>query len=61
MIDIMLDATLLGEAREWTSWFMGANIPGKPMKPLFYFGGANAYFRELTQSAENDFPGYRMK
>lgn len=51
----LLDQTLLGQATELKSWFMGANIPGKAHAPLHYFGGAAGYFDELTKSLENDF------
>jgi cyclohexanone monooxygenase len=57
-IQVLLDATLLGGATQLKSWFMGANIPGKAHAPLFYFGGATAYFDELQRSADSDFPGF---
>jgi cation diffusion facilitator CzcD-associated flavoprotein CzcO len=60
-IQMLLDATLLGGASEQHSWFMGANVPGKVQAPLFYFGGATAYFDELLQSAGNRFPGFETQ
>ena len=60
-IQMLLDATLLGGATEQNSWFMGANVPGKVHAPLFYFGGATAYFDELQNSAENGFPGFETQ
>jgi cation diffusion facilitator CzcD-associated flavoprotein CzcO len=57
-IQALLDATLLGGATELQSWFMGANIPGKAHAPLFYFGGATAYFEELQRSIDSGFPGF---
>lgn len=51
----LLDQTLLGQAVELKSWFMGANIPGKAHAPLHYFGGASGYFDEIDKSIENDF------
>ncbi|MEZ5748789.1 MAG: NAD(P)/FAD-dependent oxidoreductase [Caenibius sp.] len=51
----MLDATLLGGATELRSWFMGANVEGKTHAPLFYFGGAAAYFDEVDKSLAGDF------
>jgi cyclohexanone monooxygenase len=57
-IQAMLDATLLGKGVEHHTWFLGANIPGKAHAVLFYFGGAEAYFNELQQSAERGFPGF---
>jgi cyclohexanone monooxygenase len=43
-----------------SSWFLGANIPGKQPSVLFYFGGAAAYFDELQQVADRDFDGFAM-
>lgn len=51
----LLDQTLLGQAVELKSWFMGANIPGKAHAPLHYFGGASGYFDEIDKSISNDF------
>jgi cyclohexanone monooxygenase len=51
----LLDQTLLGQATELGSWFMGANIPGKAHAPLHYFGGAAGYFEELDNSLNADF------
>ena len=57
-VQMLLDSTLLGGATELHSWFMGANIPGKAHAPLFYFGGATAYFDELQHSIDCGFPGF---
>ena len=57
LIQELLEQTLLGEAVELKSWFMGANIEGKVHAPLHYFGGAAGYFDELRESRENDFKG----
>lgn len=51
----LLDQTLLGEAVELKSWFMGANIPGKAHAPLHYFGGASGYFDEIAKSLDTGF------
>ncbi|QUT06871.1 NAD(P)/FAD-dependent oxidoreductase [Sphingobium phenoxybenzoativorans] len=51
----LLDQTLLGQAVELKSWFMGANIPGKAHAPLHYFGGASGYFDEIDKSINNEF------
>lgn len=51
----LLDGTLLGQATELKSWFMGANIPGKAHAPLHYFGGASGYFDEVDNSLSNEF------
>lgn len=48
------DATLLSTSK--SSWYMGANIPGKPRRPLVYLGGAPAY-RQICDDVVRD--GYR--
>ncbi|MGQ0696832.1 MAG: flavin-containing monooxygenase [Panacagrimonas sp.] len=56
----MVDATLLRDAARHRSWYMGANIAGKPHTVLFYFGGAGAYFDDVEHCAENGFEGFRF-
>jgi cyclohexanone monooxygenase len=51
----LLDQTLLGQATELKSWFMGANIEGKAHAPLHYFGGAAGYFDEINKSLSEEF------
>ncbi|QIX53690.1 NAD(P)/FAD-dependent oxidoreductase [Rhodococcus sp. DMU1] len=45
------DSTVLGKGEEANSWYLGANIPGKAHKILYWFGGAPAYF-DLLEEAE---------
>jgi cyclohexanone monooxygenase len=40
---------------------VGANIPGKATGPLFYFGGAPKYFREIDAAAEAGYEGFAIK
>ena len=40
------------------SWFMGANIPGKPREQLNYAGGIPQYEQELKQTLDGDFKGF---
>ncbi len=54
----VLHMTLLPEGEKVGSWYLGANIPGKPRSPLFYFGGAGAYAQKLDSVAANDFEGF---
>lgn len=56
----LLDATLLGKGLDVGTWFLGANIPGRKPSVLFYFGGADNYFKELRNSSESNFPGLRF-
>lgn len=58
-IDELFKMTVLPSDRA-RSWYLGANIPGKPQKVLFYFGGAAAYFDTIETSASNDFAGFEF-
>jgi len=42
------------------SWYIGANVPGKPVAPLFWFGGAPPYFAICNEEVDNNFPGLKM-
>lgn len=42
------------------SWYMGANIPGKPRKCLVYLGGAPAYRAKCAEVIERGWEGYRL-
>ena len=57
-MDAILDATILRQGEDVNSWFLGANMPGKPHVVLFYFGGANAYFDEIHGAADRDYDGF---
>ena len=48
--------TLMAEGDKVHSWMMGANREDKPPRVLIYFGGTNAYYDRLDQSAEAGFP-----
>ena len=48
-------ATLLPES---ATWYMGANIPGKPQVFLPYLGGLGAYRQKCDEVAENDYEGF---
>ena len=50
----LADDTLLPKAR---SWYMGANVPGKPIQLLHYFG-AIAYMEHCRESAQNNYAGF---
>lgn len=52
------EATVLPEAaKKAGSWYIGANIPGKAVRPLFWFGGVVSYFQICDGEADKDFPG----
>jgi len=50
------DATLLPRAA--TSWYLGANIPGKPAVFLPYAGGLDRYRRICDDEATRGYPGF---
>ena len=41
-----------------SSWYMGANIPGKPREALNYLGGVCAYKKEIESVRERGFEGF---
>lgn len=49
------DMTLFPQAK---SWYMGANVPGKPRVCLPYLGGAAAYRRACNDVAAQDYLGF---
>jgi cation diffusion facilitator CzcD-associated flavoprotein CzcO len=50
-------ATLFPKAN---SWYMGANVPGKPRQIMFYAGGQPAYFGKLREVAEAGYVGFQF-
>ncbi|MEV0341837.1 NAD(P)/FAD-dependent oxidoreductase [Nocardia sp. NPDC050713] len=57
-LDDVFRATLLTDGAKVGSWYLGANIPGKPRKILFYFGGGAAYRQAWEASRDNNFEGF---
>jgi cyclohexanone monooxygenase len=49
--------TLMGRAN---SWYMGANIPGKPRVFLPYIGGVDAYRRHCNAVAADNYRGFQL-
>ena len=43
------------------SWYMGANIPGKPRLFLPYIGGVGAYRDKCDEVAANGYEGFRLE
>jgi len=50
-------ATLFPKAN---SWYMGANIPGKPRQLLNYPGGLPLYLARCAECAEAGYTGFRL-
>ena len=42
------------------SWYMGANIPGKPRVFMPYTGGVGLYGEKLEEVAQGDYEGFRL-
>ena len=42
------------------SWYMGANIPGKPRVFMPYTGGVNVYGEKLAEVAAADYAGFQL-
>ncbi|ANB73723.1 cyclohexanone monooxygenase [Paraburkholderia phytofirmans OLGA172] len=51
------DASLLPEA---TSWYLGANIPGKPRVFMVYLGGGKHYKDVISTIAHNGYTGFTL-
>jgi len=43
------------------SWFMGANIPGKPRQMYLYAGGSPLYRKTCDDVASNNYEGYTLQ
>jgi cation diffusion facilitator CzcD-associated flavoprotein CzcO len=54
-VNELADATLFPQA---DSWYMGANIPGKPRVFLPYVGGVGTYRQLCTEIAEKGYEGF---
>jgi cation diffusion facilitator CzcD-associated flavoprotein CzcO len=53
------NATLLPQAS--SSWYLGANVPGKPRVFLPYAGGMNRYAEICDKIAAEDYRGFRLE
>ena len=42
------------------SWYVGANVPGKPRVFMPYVGGFDRYKRACDELAQNGYPGLRL-
>ncbi|KIW18117.1 hypothetical protein PV08_02405 [Exophiala spinifera] len=47
-------------AKETKSWYIGANVEGKRVEPLFWFGGVAPYFEECEKELTGGFPGFEF-
>jgi cation diffusion facilitator CzcD-associated flavoprotein CzcO len=53
----LAEATLFPRA---DSWYLGANIPGKPREMLSFTGGLPAYLAKCRESAERGYEGFAL-
>ena len=61
LLNDVFEATVLpAAAKKAGSWYVGANIPGKPVRPLFWFGGVLSYFEITRGEASKNFPSLKM-
>lgn len=42
------------------SWIWGANIPGKPITTMFFWGGLKNYRERVAEVVEKGFEGLRL-
>ena len=54
-VNEIADATLYPQA---TSWYVGANVPGKPRVFMPYVGGVGKYREICDQVADDDYRGF---
>jgi len=53
----LADASLFPQA---SSWYMGANVPGKPRVFMVYLGGGKAYQEAIDREAADNYPNYEF-
>ena len=57
----VFSATILAEsAGKAASWFVGANVPGNPVRPLFWFGGLPSYFEFCNAEKIAGYPSLKV-
>lgn len=60
LTDVYEGTVLPQAATKAGSWYIGANIPGKRVAPLFWFGGVVSYFKLCDEEIEKGFPSMIM-
>ncbi|WP_206517745.1 flavin-containing monooxygenase [Sphingobium algorifonticola] len=59
-LEMIYNATLLPAGVALKTWFLGANVAGKPASVLFFFGGVNAFIEAIHEVADNGMPGLQF-
>ncbi len=58
-VNMVFNATVLPQgAKDTRSWYVGANVEGKNVEPMFYFGGVAPYFAQCKKEIDEGFPGF---
>jgi cyclohexanone monooxygenase len=57
-VQMVADKTLFPQAN---SWYMGANIPGKPRLFMPYIAGVGSYRKTCEEIVANGFKGFRFE
>jgi cation diffusion facilitator CzcD-associated flavoprotein CzcO len=58
---LVFDSTLLAKASEQvSSWYIGANVPGKRHTVLLYFGGLVEYMKHSRKEAGDGYQGFKF-
>jgi cation diffusion facilitator CzcD-associated flavoprotein CzcO len=57
-VDELAAATVVGKGEAAHTWILGANVPGKARKVLFYFGGAGAFYDLCQKEMADGWPGF---
>lgn len=52
-------STIMAQGVDANAWFIGANIPGKPVEFNVYMGGADAYFKRCDEVASGGYREFR--
>jgi cyclohexanone monooxygenase len=56
-VNEVADSTLLPRAN---SWYVGANVPGKPRIFMPYLGGVGAYRQRCDEVAAQNYAGFQL-
>ena len=57
-LDELLAATIISKGEAAHTWILGANVPGKARKVLFYFGGAGTCYDVCQKEIADGWPGF---
>jgi cation diffusion facilitator CzcD-associated flavoprotein CzcO len=60
-VNSVFEMTVLPQgAKDTRSWYIGANVDGKNVEPMFYFGGVGPYFAQCDKEINDGFPGFKF-